>query len=48
MPEPPEPANDGDGDLDDGETDIAEEPADEPGQPLTAGGAYPFLPKIIG
>jgi len=42
------PDSDGDEDLDDGEPDVAEEPADEPGHPLTAHDAFPFLPKVIG
>lgn len=47
MPEAPEP-NDGDDDLDDGNPDVAEEPENEPGHPLTAHDAFPFLPKIVG
>jgi len=42
------PDFDGDEDLDDGEPDVAEEPVDEPGHPLTAHDAFPFLPKVIG
>jgi hypothetical protein len=43
-----EPELDGDEDLDDEESDVAEEPEEKPGHPLTARDAYPFLPKIIG
>jgi len=46
MPEPPEP--DGDGDLDDGQAEAAEEPRGEPGHPLTAHDAFPFRPKVVG
>lgn len=47
MADAPE-VEDGDGDLDDGQPDVAEEPEEEPGHPLTARDAFPFLPKIIG
>lgn len=49
--EPPPPAADapdGDGDLDDGVEAVAEGPEDEPGHPLRARDAFPFLPKMIG
>jgi hypothetical protein len=42
------PAPDGDGDLDDGVETVAEEPEDEPGHPLRASDAFPFLRKVIG
>lgn len=45
---PPPPGNDDDGDLGDGAQNVAEEPGDEPGHPLRAADAFPFLPKVIG
>jgi hypothetical protein len=47
-PAPAPPVGDGDGDLDDGVETVAEEPETEPGHPLRATDAFPFLRKVIG
>lgn len=48
MPDVSESDMDGDSNLDDGDPEFTEEPADEQGHPLTARDAFPFLPKVIG
>ncbi len=48
-PQPPQdPVPDGDGDLDDGNPAVAEEPGDEPGHPLRAQDVPALIPKEIG
>lgn len=45
---PPDHDEAGDGDLDDCVETVAEEPETEPGHPLRAQDAFPFLPKTVG
>lgn len=44
----PETTPDHDGDLDDGEQDVAEEPGNEPGHPLRAQDVPALIAKRIG
>lgn len=47
-PQDPAPVPDGDGDLDDGNPAVAEEPGDEPGHPLRASDVPALIAKELG
>lgn len=47
QPQDPPPVDDGDNDLDDCNSDVAEEPEGGPGHPLRAEDVQALIPKIV-